>query len=284
MSTRSVIAPTLESAGLISGWGRGLAALPHDVQAAAQGRSVISAGRPALSGDRFRRATRECLLAVTAVDEMLENAEIPRDVLTGERTALLYATASAYGSSNRAFIEGTGASTLHFPYTAPSAVPAEVAIEFQISGHYVNFIGGAPATLSAIWYGATLLASHECDRVLVLAVETFEECDDLYARGRWCVGRPLVEAAACVLLMPGEGELWYSERRQRSGARGVSTVSERFGESFSCAPLVELGSARASGTPIFGMTLTGTWRGTRATLKWIETDSASWNRQTSSTH
>jgi hypothetical protein len=200
---------------------------------------------------------------------MLENAELPRGVLAGERTALLYATASAYGASNRAFIEGTGAGTLHFPYTAPSAVPAEVAIEFQITGPYVNFIGGAPATLSAIWYAATLLATHECDRVLVLAVETFEECADLYARGRWWVNRPLVEAAACALLTPGEGELWYSERRQTSRARGVPSITKRVGETFSCAPLVELGLALNSGTAPFPLTHSARWRGAEATLEWL---------------
>ena len=279
-----VRAPAVEATGLVSGWGKGFAALPGDAQAAAKGRSVISAGRPTLSGDRFRRATRECLLAIAAVGEMLENSEMPTDVLAGERTALLYATASAYGASNRAFIEGTGASTLHFPYTAPSAVPAEVAIEFRITGPYVNFIGGAPATLSAVWYAAKLLASRECDRVLVLAVETFEECEDLYARGRWCVNRPLVEAAACALLAPGEGELWYSECRQTSRAHSLGLVADRLGESFSCAPLVELGLTRASESALLDVSLTGAWRGTEATLRWSQTKSASWNKQTSSRH
>jgi hypothetical protein len=265
-----LVGPALEATGLVSGWGKGFAALPGDAHAAAKGRSVISAGRPTLSGDRFRRATRECLLAIAAVGEMLENSEMPTDVLAGERTALLYATASAYGASNRAFIEGTGASTLHFPYTAPSAVPAEVAIEFRITGPYVNFIGGAPATLSAVWYAAKLLASRECDRVLVLAVETFEECEDLYARGRWCVDRPLVEAAACVLLTPGEGDLWYSEGR-RSTKTVAPFISRRLGESFSCSPLVELGLARASGVAPLDLTLTGAWRGSEATLRWIVT-------------
>jgi hypothetical protein len=201
------------------------------------------------------------------VENALEEARLSRAVLAGAGTALLYATASAYGSSNRAFIEGTGVSTLHFPYTAPSAVPAEVAIEFGITGAYLIFLGGAPATLSALWYAATLFASSECDRALVLAVETFEECADLYRQGRWLTAGPLVETAACALLEPGDGEVSYSEHRPPHEARRDSAVRERFGEAFSCLPLVELGLASAEGRDL---SLTGTWRGSQATLQWAE--------------
>lgn len=272
MSAASVRAPRLRAVGLHSGWGRGLGAVPESARVAASGRAVIRSQPLALSGDRFRRATRECLLAVAAVEDALEEARLPRAVLSGAGTALLYATASAYGSSNRAFIEGTGVSTLHFPYTAPSAVPAEVAIEFGITGAYLIFLGGAPATLSALWYAATLLASSECARALVLAVETFEECADLYAQGRWLVPRPLVETAACALLEPGEGELSYAEHRPTHAARRDLPLRERFGEAFSCLPLVELGLASAEGRDL---SLTGTWRGSQASLRWLETPSQS---------
>jgi len=282
MSPGSVAAPRLRATGLLSGWGRGVAALPHDAGAAAAGRAVVSAGRPALAGDRFRRVTRECLLGVAAVEEALEEAGFPRALLAGSRTALLYATASAYGASNRAFIEGTGATTLHFPYTAPSAVPAEVAIEFGITGPYVIFLGGAPATLSALWYAATLLASSTCDRALVLAVETFEECADLYARGRWLVGRPLVEGAVCALLEPGAGELSYSEGRCRRPARRAATgIERRLGEAFACTPLVELSVARAAGAAPLDLLLFGVWRGSEAALRWVEM--GPWNGKKSST-
>jgi len=267
----SVAAPRLRATGLLSGWGQGLGALPEDAGAAAAGRAVIAAGRPTLAGDRFRRATRECLLGVAAVENAVQEAGFPRALLAGNRTALLYATASAYGASNRAFIEGAGATTLHFPYTAPSAVPAEVAIEFGITGPYVIFLGGAPAALSALWYAATLLASSACDRALVLAVETFDECADLYARGRWLVGRPLVEAAACALLEPGAGALSYSEKRSWRPARtAAGGVQRRLGEAFACTPLVELGMARAGGAAPLDLLLTGVWRGSEAVLRWVE--------------
>ena len=271
MRSSAVTAPRLRSTGLLSGWGRGLGALPEDAGTAAAGRAVVSAGRPVLGGDRFRRVTRECLLGVAAVEEALQEPGVPRALLAGSRTALLYATASAYGAANRAFIEGTGSTTLHFPYTAPSAVPAEVAIEFGITGPYAIFLGGAPAALSALWYAATLLASSACDRALVLAVETFDECADLYARGRWLVGRPLVEAAACALLEPGTGALSYAEQRGRRPAGPAATgIERRLGEAFACTPLVELGVARAAGTAPLDVRLTGVWRGSEAVLRWVE--------------
>jgi hypothetical protein len=199
---------------------------------------------------------------------MISEAGLVRADLSGNRTALLYATASAYAASNRAFVEGTGATTLYFPYTAPSVVPAEVAIEYGIRGPYVIFLGGAPAALSALWYAAVLLASRACDRALVLAVETFEECADLYARGRWLVGRPLVEAAACALLERGAGRLSYAEGRARRATTDCSAVARRLGEALACTPLVELGMARMTTPEPFTLTLAGAWLGRRAVLSW----------------
>lgn len=283
MRPEDVGAPMLRATGLLSGWGHGLGALPQDARAAAGGRAVISAGRPALEGDRFRRATRECLLGVAAVEATLREAACPRATLAGDRTGLLYATASGYAAPNRAFIEGTGATTLHFPYTAPSAVPAEVAIEFGITGPYAIFLGGPPAALAALWQAGRLLATAQCDRVLVLAVETFEECADLYARARWLVGRPLVEAAACALLEPGAGEFAYTAWQEgRAHPGGPPPIARRLGEAFACVPLVELGEARAAGPGPLDMRLEGTWRGTRASLRWAEARST-WKPPPSST-
>jgi beta-ketoacyl synthase-like protein len=271
MKPAPVAAPTVLATGLISGWGRGLDVLPEDARVAAGGRDVITVEPPSAAGDRFRRATRECLLALAAVEEALLEAGTPRAALRGDRTALIYVTASAYAAANRAFIEARGATALHFPYTAPSAVPAEVAIEFGITGPYVTLLGGPPAALSALWYAATLLASSQCDRALVLAVETFRECADLFARGRWLVGRPLVESAACAVLGPGAGELTYSEHRVgRAGRLPATPVARRLGEAFACVPLAELGAARAAAPGPLNVLLTGAWRGARAALRWTE--------------
>ena len=45
-----------------------------------------------------------------------------------------------------------------------------------------------------------LLTTAQCDRALVLGVETFQECAELYTTGRWLLGTPLLEAAACLVL------------------------------------------------------------------------------------
>src|SRR5262249_6154372 len=154
----------------------GVGALPRDAAVGSGGRSVLTIERPALDGERFRRATRECLLGVAAVRAALAESGRSASDIAGGATALLYVTATAYGASNRAFVEATPtAGTLHFPYTAPSAVPAEVAIEFQLTGPYVIGIGGGTATLEALAHAAALVERGECTRALVLAVETFRE-------------------------------------------------------------------------------------------------------------
>ena len=117
---------------------------------------------------------------------MLREAGLDRAAIAGSRTALLFVTAAAYGASNVEFIAGR-AGTLHFPYTAPSALSAEVAIEFGLTGAYVILIGGAAATVDALWQASRLLQDGRCDRALVLAVETFDECEDLWRRARWAL-------------------------------------------------------------------------------------------------
>ena len=155
----------------------------------------------------------------------------------------------------------TQGGALYFPYTAPSAVPAEVAIEYGLTGGYVILVGGAAAAVDALWQAATLLAAGRADRALVLAVETFDECADLWARGRWATPRPLVEAAACAVLAGGGDDLGY-------GPGAISALetlaARRAGETLACAPLVALALARAAGAP--HARVTGQWRGRRAQI------------------
>jgi hypothetical protein len=117
-------------------------------------------------------------------------------------------------------------------------------------------VGGAAATVDALWQAGMMLASGRANRALVLAVETFEECADLWARGRWTTPRPLVEAAACAVLTGdgvgleyGPGEASALERLAR----------RRAGETLACGPLVALALARAAGAT--DARVTGTWRG-----------------------
>jgi hypothetical protein len=275
--------------GLLSGWGVGPAALPADASVAARGRRVIAIPRPAVAGERFRRATRECLLGVAAVDAMLADAGLARDAIRGPGTALIYATAAAYGASNRLFIDAgrsegglaearRGASAgrtegglaearrgsvgpLHFPYTAPSAVPAEVAIEYGLTGGYVILVGGATATLDALWQAARRLASGQCERAMVLAVETFAECEDLWARGRWTARGPFVEAAACALL-EGDGDVDHGPAAAPAALETLA--ARRAGETLACGPLVGLALAREAGEG--EARLTGRWRGRRTAV------------------
>ena len=296
----------VEAVSVLTGWGQGTDALPADAVRAAGGRAVIPLGRPALDGDRFRRATRECLLGVAAVDALLRESGIDRDIIRGCSTALLYVTAAAYGASNQAFIvaeamrqartegrltekpagsvvaeaarqartEGgltakrpgsVTAGGTYFPYTAPSTMAGEVAIEFELTGPYGILIGGAAATIDALWQATRLIADGRCERALVLAVETFDECADLYSRGRWLVKRPLVEAAACALLVPGDRRVRYEAPRTPSALETLARA--RAGETFACGPLIALALARAAGAAD-SVTLTGEWRGRRAGLYW----------------
>jgi 3-oxoacyl-[acyl-carrier-protein] synthase II len=247
--------------GLLTGWGVGAAALPADARAAAAGRRVIPLAPPPLDGERFRRATRECLLGVAAVEAMLADAGLSADAIRGPDTALVYATAAAYGASNRRFIDGArGPATggLYFPYTAPSAVPAEVAIEYGVRGGYVILVGGATAGVQALWQAATLLTAGRCKRAVVLTVETFAECEDLWTRGRWAVRGPLVEAAACALL-EGDGDVRYAAAAVPAPLETL--VGRRAGETLACGPLVGLALARHAGDE--QAPLTGHWRGRR---------------------
>jgi hypothetical protein len=267
---RLMRAPGIRAIGLLSGWGRGRAALPLDAGVAAGGRRVLAVERPVLDPDRFRRSRRECLMGVAAVGAMLEDAGQEPEAIAGERTALLFATAAAYAPSNREFIEARGGS-MYFPYTAVSAVPAEVAIAFGLTGPYEILVGGAPATMRAIARAAALLEAGACDRALVLAVEVFEECADLFERLRSPLDGPLVEGAACLWLQPGEGTLTFEHRRGREEGRrrreDEEGVRRLVGEMLACEPLAALALARDSAghkpTQVHG-----SWRGETARLEW----------------
>jgi hypothetical protein len=270
----------VEGVGLLTGWGEGAGVLPTDARVAAGGRAVIPLPRPVPPGERLRRATRECLLGIAAVEAMLREAALDREALRGPGTALVFVTAAGYGASNAEFI-GAGAGSparsdgdlarerrgpggpLQFPYTAPSALAAEVAIEFGLTGGYVILIGGATATVDALWQAGGMLAAGRCARALVVAVETFEECQALWRRGRWMLPGPLVEAAACVLLGPGLRRPVYEARTATPSPQGEA--ERRAGLTLSCAPLVALALARAAGAA--SGRLRGTWRGRTAAIE-----------------
>jgi 3-oxoacyl-[acyl-carrier-protein] synthase II len=217
--------PKILGIGILTGWGEGVAALR--AAPAERGTGLVTVPTPVLSGDRFRRATRECLLAVAAAKAAIADAGLPESELTGSRTGILYVSATGYAAANRAFLEDETSTTLHFPYTSPSAVPGEVTIELGVRGPYVNLMGGAPATFQALWWAASWLAEGRADRVLLLAVEAFHDVRDLFGRARRLYEGPLVEGAACLLLgAGGTGALrWASALAGPAGSgRTVATV------------------------------------------------------------
>jgi hypothetical protein len=216
------------------------------------GRAVVAARPAPRTSERLRRATRECLLAVEAVDALLADGALTREEIAGAGTALVYVTAAAYGASNRAFIDG-GGGALHFPYTAPSAVPAEVAIEFGLHGPYMVLLGGAATTIDAIDHAAALLARGACDRAVVLAVETFAECADVLRRSGVAGTGPLVEAAVAALLVRDDAGAGDDVRGALAAPDDAAT--------FACAPLIALAGARGGRR----VDLRGAWRGRVAT-------------------
>ncbi|MEE8302531.1 MAG: beta-ketoacyl synthase N-terminal-like domain-containing protein [Candidatus Tectomicrobia bacterium] len=214
---------------LTTGWGEGLQSLPADAHAAAAGCRVLPVPTPVSTDDRLRRATRECILAVTAVEQALANSSMTRNDLAGTRTALIYASTSAYAAANWAFLIEDKEKAIYFPYTAPSAVPGEVTIQFGITGPYLSFLSGANAGIEALWHAATLLTNDQCDRALVLGVEKFVECEELYTSGRWLLGAPLVEVATCLILErhTALAEAGYSAGNSHDGIEVMALLPNR---------------------------------------------------------
>jgi hypothetical protein len=200
----------IRGVALLTGWGDGVDALGLPEVGAARG--LVPVPTPALEDNRFRRVTRECLLSVMVVRKAVADGGFDATALAGDRTGLIYVSATAYAAANRAFLEDESSTPLHFPYTAPSAVPGEATIEFGIRGPYVTLMGGGATTLAGLWYAARWLARGVADRVVILAVEAMQEVGDLFARARRLYDGPLVEGAACLILEPGDGPVlrWSS--------------------------------------------------------------------------
>ena len=279
-AVRGARTPRIAGVGLLTGWGEGVSVLPSP--GTVIDADVVTVPTPTLAGERFRRATRECLLGVAAVHAALADAGLGADALAGERTGFLYASATAYAAANRAFLEDEAATTLHFPYTAPSALPGEVTIEFGIRGPYVHVMGGGPATLECLWYAARWLDEGRADRVLVLTVEAVQEVRDLFARAGRLIRRPLLESAVCLLLEPGRGGSLVLAGGAGGGlAAAIAAVRQSApptaplapvgpGEALASGPLIGLARARAA-HPGAAVLLQAAWRDEQAAMWWPET-------------
>jgi hypothetical protein len=179
------------------------------------------------------------------VQAALDHSCLASHEVAGTRTALVYASASSYAAANWTFVTRETENALHFPYTAPSAVPAEVTIQFGITGPYLTLLSGANAGIEALWQAATLLTTAQCDRALVVGVETFQECAEIYTTGRWLLGTPRLEAAACLVLErhPSLDAVHYrAEWGTRGLARLVAGECERsLGSVYLCTPTARAG-------------------------------------------
>ena len=230
-----------------------------------------------------------------------------QDEVAGSGTALVFASASAYAAANWTFVTGGTETALHFPYTAPSAVPGEVTIQFGITGPYLTLLSGANAGIEALWQAVVLLTTAQCDRAIVLGVETFQECAELYTAGRWLLGTPLTEVAACLILerhaslagvrygagggasglhrlvhaepVQALAEVYLCAPTRQAGQRAaqdlhvhwpavaLSLVHERCGICLACSPLIALMLAITAGLPGDVLVLSQWWD-TWSMLRW----------------
>ena len=142
---------------------------------------------------------------------------------------------------------GSAPGGTYFPYTAPSAMAGEVAIEFGLTGPYGILIGGAAATIDALWQATRLLAAGRCARALVLAVETFEECAGLFAPRTLARQAAAGRGGGVRAAGPGTQRARYDAPRTPSALETLARV--RAGETLACAPLIALALARADGRP-----------------------------------
>jgi len=106
-------------------------------------------------------------------------------------------------------------------------------------------------------------AEGRCQRALVLALETFGECEALWRRARWVMPGPFVESAACALIGPADTVPAY--RAATTAAAMESAVDVRAGRTMACAPLLALALAREAGQR--QACVTGTWRGRTAAIE-----------------
>ena len=132
------------------------------------------------------------------------------------------------------------------PCISPTApVPSQQKSPSSLASQgRIWLLSGANAGIEALWQ-ARLLTTAQCDRALVLGVETFQECAELYTTGRWLLGTPLLEAAACLVLErhPSHAAVRY---RAASGTRGLARLvaGEREGALASvylCTPTARAG-------------------------------------------
>ena len=296
--------PRILGIGVLTGWGEGVPGLP-DVSSlpGERGRGLVTAPTPVLEGDRFRRATRECLFAVAAAKAAVADAGLAEADLAGPRTGILYVSATGYAAANRAFLEDETSTTLHFRTLRPARCRA--GDDRAGFAAYVNLMGGAPRPAGALWAA----------RWLTKAAPTGCWCSPsgvpevwIYFAGPTALRQTAHRGAACLLLEAGEGDTlrWAAAMAGPSGARrtvatvlrqvlngqaprlvwsavtgsgreaaearlldekGAPPAMPRLGEALAMGPLLALARTRCGAAPGPWL-LTATWRSEYAAVLW----------------
>ena len=253
--------------GVLSGWGRGAAALPED----ARGRGGGTPGgfpRPPrrATATAWRRTTREGLLAVAAVEAALDDAGARPAAIAGERTALVYVTAAAYGASNRRFIEGRGGS-IRFAETAPGR-------RARRGGHRARRVAAPTPSSSAVRprrSGPSSMRRSCSSPARATARWCWPSRSSRNARTSTRARRSIDRPAAGRGRRPASGSSPGAARSVSSPARGgagpTAALRRRLGETFSVEPLAALDFWRRSATR-GTLELAARWRGRSTRLVW----------------
>jgi hypothetical protein len=155
---------------------------------------------------RLRRSSAISYFACAAGLAALARAGVEMTNEAAKRTAVVFAITNGGVVYTRKFYEqivktgANSASPLLFPETVYNAPASHLASQLGIDGASYTLVGDASVGLSALHFGAQLLATSEIDRCVVVGAE---ECDWVLceAYNQWRLARtPLAEGAAAIVL------------------------------------------------------------------------------------
>lgn len=200
---------------------------------------------------RLRRSSPISYFAVAAAQAALADAGITADA----RTALVFAVSDGGVIYTRRFYDqivkqgANAASPLLFPETVYNAPASHLAAVLGLDGASYTLVGDDSIGLTALHFGAQLLALGECDRVVVVGCEEVDWilCEAFHD---WrLAGTPLAEGAgAIVLTREGGVPLQTSPgvafaRRHESAAALRSAIGEMHADFTSPRLASQLGEA-----------------------------------------
>ena len=221
---RDPSAPLIRGIGVMTGWGEG-PPRPRSGRSRRPRHAPVTVPTPALGGDRFRRATRECLLAVAvAKAAVAETLDVPRPSwpvpAPGCCTRARRRTRPPIGRSSRT--RRRRRCTSRTPRRA--RCPGEVTIEFGIRGPS-SISWAALRRLSRALVCCAVAGRRRADRVLVLGSRRCTRCGTCSVRHAVFTPRPLVEGTSCLLLERGRGRAPLGIRGTLAGLRSRATVA-----------------------------------------------------------